>query len=310
MGTRLAHSERGCLRYMQMSSTRLFVFVEGTETDRYFFGEVCRAAQAHMGFSYEIITAERLPSGAGGKSSLRKFHHFLRRRGCLFGDLEGKTTAALFFADKDIDDIERTQIRSPHFLYTEHYDVQNYVFLHGDIAGGAAAAASLDRASVEARVGAPDWCRRAADRWRDWVALCLLARRLALPRQANYGRHSMVNDPPHGPVNNAKLVSALADFERASGLQSADFAKRHRAVTRVVDVHYSQGIENRVFKGKWYAHLLSGDLRDIAAGQHYQSHNIEDRLVACIAATLDFRAVWVENLRRPLEALASRLPTP
>jgi len=65
---RLHHSFSGYLRLMQISSTQLFVFVEGKQCDPYFFAGVCLATlNPHV--SYEIFTARQLPGNTGGKQA-------------------------------------------------------------------------------------------------------------------------------------------------------------------------------------------------------------------------------------------------
>ena len=76
------------------------------------------------------------------------------------------------------------------------------------------------------------------------------------------------------------------------------------AVMRV-NRYFSSGEENKIFTGKWYTHILSGDIDDLASGQGYQKNGLGDRLVSCIAARLDFRAEWADGLRRPVREVAA-----
>ena len=46
---RLRHTEQGFIRYMQMSGRGLFVFVEGTKADRYFYARICNIVSLKKG---------------------------------------------------------------------------------------------------------------------------------------------------------------------------------------------------------------------------------------------------------------------
>lgn len=149
---RLHHSYAGYLRLMQMSDTKLYVFVEGKQCDPYFFAQVCAVTLCSR-TTYYISTARQMPGNSGGKQALLKFFIYLRNRRSLVSSLGGQKTACIFFLDKDVDDIQRKRKRSPHVVYTKHYDVQNYVFVNGDITKGSAAAASVDPRRLEGDLG-------------------------------------------------------------------------------------------------------------------------------------------------------------
>jgi hypothetical protein len=146
--TRLAHSFSAYLRYMQMSSRPLFVFVEGKRTDPHFYGEICGSVCRTSEISYRICRSRELANGHGGKQTLISFFEYLRRKCALVHAFKGKSTGVLFFLDKDVDDLLRTQRRSPHVVYTRYYDVENHIFREADLIRAAAASASLDQQEV------------------------------------------------------------------------------------------------------------------------------------------------------------------
>src|SRR5438445_2421225 len=148
--SRLFHSWAGFARGMQISRTQLFVFIEGQDNDPYFYSKICESVCVPAGVSYEHRVARELPGGAGGKGALLIFFQYLRRKRLLLSDFKGKRTAAVFFLDKDIDDVLRTRVRSPHVVYTEYYDVENHLFAAADLAEAAAAAASFDKLAIAA----------------------------------------------------------------------------------------------------------------------------------------------------------------
>jgi len=75
---RLTHSRGGYLRYMQMSQTRLFIFVEGW-SDTFFYSSLAALHCNPGGLRYELATPKALPGSAFGKPALLEFLEFLRK---------------------------------------------------------------------------------------------------------------------------------------------------------------------------------------------------------------------------------------
>jgi hypothetical protein len=120
--------------------------------------------------------------------------------------------------DKDLDDLQRKKKRSPHVVYTEHYDVQNYIFLHGNLVKGAASAASVDPVKLSAEMQDPaKWCLNRAKLSRGWIALCLQVMKDYISCEANYSVISPVQTRPSGPTDNKKY-----------GAKIRELAMRHR----------------------------------------------------------------------------------
>jgi hypothetical protein len=126
---RLRHTgPEAYLRFMQISTASLFVFVEGKRGDRSFYSTLAAFTCSATNIIFDVITAAELPEAAGGKDALITFYNFLLNRDALRSDWQGKKTAGLFFADKDIDDLLGLTIRSPHFVYTRTYDLEGTLF--------------------------------------------------------------------------------------------------------------------------------------------------------------------------------------
>ena len=212
MKDRLCHSYGGYLRSMQISNTKLYVFVEGKQCDPYFFAEVC-SVTLESTISYEISTANQLPGNSGGKQTLLNFFNYLRAKRSLVSSFCGHRIACIFFLDKDLDDIFRRKKRSLHIIYTRYYDVQNYVFENGDLVKGSAAAASVDPRRLEFDLGdSSKWCRDVASLWHDWIALCLQLLEDGISSEANYKILSRVQTRLCGPTNHEALNSLVCDI--------------------------------------------------------------------------------------------------
>jgi hypothetical protein len=292
--SRLTHTASGFLRLMQMSRIRLFVFVEGW-SDRNIYDRICRATCEPLSERYEVRTAAELPSG-GGKDALLAFFTFLRRRGALLHALQGKWTGILFFLDKDIDDILRIKKRSPHVVYTEFYDLENYVFAYGDLVRAGAAAASLDEAAVHAALSPSDaWRRRAALAWLDWLVLCVAARKRRAPCKVTYRRPSPLNSAPWSPTDPNVLAAHEAILQTALNESPPAFAALLASVRRTVIRIARHGAIDRVFKGKWYKYFLAHDLVHAARGRQVNAAGLEDRLVEMLKLTLDVHGAWASR---------------
>lgn len=106
------------LRKMQMSRTKLFVFVEGKRNDPFFYGNICGKIFSNSNISYKIYTSKDIPGQSVEKLALCNFFKYLEQRSELLNEFKGMKTAAIFFLDKDIDDLLDTQIISDHVVYS------------------------------------------------------------------------------------------------------------------------------------------------------------------------------------------------
>lgn len=293
---RLVHTPAGFLRYMQMSRASVFAFVEGKQHDPFVFGMICASVCRKRKLTYEVCKACELPDGAGGKTALLAFHDHLRRRRALRSVLGGKATHAVFFLDKDIDDILRRRRRGPHLVYTRNYDIQNDVFRDGWLLQGVAAASSIDPGVLTPLLGdGRRWCRQAAERWRDWVILCIVAACLRINHQCNYRVVSQVQCEDTGAPDPRKVAQMKASMLAKSGVDAATFERSFQSVERRVRRIYGAGEQDRVFKGKWYAAAMDEDLARACGQDGYDRKGFVSRVTAAIAATLSAEDGWARD---------------
>ncbi len=293
--SRIVHSLKGYLRYMQMSQAAVFAFVEGEEVDPYFFGQICAVVCNQRQISYQICRANEILSTSGGKEALLVFYDFLRSQKGLRGNLGGKKTIAVFFLDKDIDDVMRRCRRSRHVNYTRYYDVQNEIFLNGNLCQGCASAASLDPTLLTSLLlDSRSWCKRAAQRWQDWIVLCIIAKIKSIRHECNYRVQSRVQNPMTGEVDAARLQVRIADMAARSGMTPADFQALLASVKKKVRKLFSSGQQDKVFKGKWYSALLDEDIKSLMGRSAFDRHGFSGRVTSAIAATLRFSDSWAQ----------------
>jgi hypothetical protein len=297
---------------MQMSQrTTFFVFVEGFDVDPYFYGQLCEQVFGIAGRTYEIVGAWRLAEG-GGKTALMQFHNYLATTGKLIGDFQGKMSAALFFLDKDIDDVLHSTVFSDHIVYTEYYSVENYLFIHGALARAAAAASSIEERELAARIGnGKAWCRAKAELWKDWVVFCVIVQKYGLSHQCNYKvGASIINQPIDTPADAATVAQYRQQLEARSGMAPRRFDKAYVAVVRLVTAMYARGEHDKLFKGKWYLRFLVKEVVDLAAGRHFSAHAISNSLQAALCSTMDVSHAWAEYFKAPMRALLTRASMP
>jgi hypothetical protein len=216
----------------------------------------------------------------------------------------------LFFLDKDIDDLLHTKVISSHIVYTEYYSVENYLFIHGNIARAAAAASSLEERELATAVGDPEtWRRSRAEFWKEWVVFCALAQKYGISHQCTYRLGaSIINNPLDDPPDAALVASLRGELQTRSGMAPKAFQKAYAAVSRLINSIYDRGQYDRVFKGNWYFRLLERTVERTAAGRSYSSHGISNRLQGAIASTVDFADNWGEYFRIPMRDSLGHIP--
>ena len=293
---------------MQVSEVPLYVFVEGSE-DRYFYSRIVDSECHPAELEYKVVTGEEIHGGdGGGKDVLMKFFDYLDERNSLTGTFRGKRTVAMFFVDKDIDDILGVLKSSEQLMYTELYDVESYLFNPGDLGLAAAGAAALDINSVQTYLGDyPEWRRRAAESWKSWVTVCVFAQAYAPGAGSSYGRpKSQVNDCIYGPVNAHKYDDCLLRLQQP-GMTKLQFEELLCKTSNQVDALYNKGQCDRVFKGKWYLRFLIEDVREIAGKRRFKDRRLPDGLRIALEQTLNWEEPWAVELRMPVRKIINKL---
>lgn len=294
---RLLHSYGGYHRSMQLLSTDFFIFVEGKQSDSFFYAQVCETLTG-LESRYEICLAQQLPGGTGGKKALIGFFEFLRKQKKLVSSLSGQRTTCIFFVDKDVDDLQHKKRRSRHFIYTEHYDVQNYIFLHGNLRIGAASAASIAPACLNTDLNdARLWCMHVAKLWREWVSLCLCMLEDGISCEANYRVLSRVQERPSGPTDALLYKTITRNIARKNHVPVAVLREKLATTNAKVDRYYKKGLHHRIFKGKWFSSILADEIDKAMAGRPYDSSRLASRIPSSIAATLNFGEQWAGYFR-------------
>lgn len=304
--TRLTHSTAGFLRSLQISSTEIFAFVEGS-VDLFFYTEVCSSV-CGLAVPFEVVTARSLHGNEGGKQRLLKLYDYLRKRQRLSSSFKSKPLEIIFFLDKDIDDLRRSKRRSRHVVYTEGYDVENHIFTAADLAKAAATAASIGLPQAALAIGEPQrWRVEAAGRWKEWVKICVTSSLLKIRSGLGYSVNSKVNKPLYGQVDTELRDAALERLQGLCVLSKKNYQNRVDKISKRIDVLYEKGRHDSVFKGKWYAAFLAETIVEGYGGSIPNQNNLGSRIVSCALATLDFDESWAECFKQPVVEAVRRV---
>ena len=303
--SRLRHAFSAYRRYMQMSRSKLFVFVESPDIDRYFYSMIVNPVCQREGITYQIVAAEELSRGGGGKQILLGFFDYLKSRYSLIDRFKGETTLSVFFLDKDVDDYRRAKRRSAHMIYTETYEVENYLFMFGDLCQAVGASGSLDIASVNAGISDySKWRKNAASNWKDWVKLCLFSTARNVKSSCTYARYmSPINQGCYGALQTNEHDHKLATIQRQSSMPLDQFKKSFKRLSQSVDRLYETDRYDIVFKGKWYVPFMLEDMSKIVGPKRYKKTGVQERLLSCLLLSLNFSDAWAGMFREPLQRL-------
>ena len=309
---RLTHSFESTIRSFQISNTELFFFVEGGKNDRYFYSKTCAPLLGKSPFTYEFRMPEELPSLGGGKTALITLFNHLRNNKKLDSCFKGRRKLFAFFMDKDVDDINRKTLRSDHIIYTEHYDVENYIFKHGDITNAAAACASIDQQHISKAVGNPNtWRAKCAEIWKEWIVICLFAKQHGVSIPNYQLPQSRIHNPTYENLCPVAHKNYLNDLKLESGLDESGFQEELGKTMKLVDKFFAAGNHDKVFKGKWYAGFLVNELKGLEKlGIKIDNNGLIKRLPATTAATIRFEDSWANQLRAKVEKVLKKLERP
>lgn len=295
--SRLTHDFPSSLRACQMSRSEFFCFVEGVDNDRYVYSQFASPIFKKNKLAVEYQTANLLSSAGqqGGKEPLIKFFNYLSSLGLLSQDFKGKKTTFAFFLDKDVDELQKCHVISRYVFYTKHYDLQNYLFLHGDVINSAAACASIPAENILLKLGDQHaWLNQCAEMWQEWVTICLFLKvnKISL---GGYGVSSKINTKEYGATDQVLLDKYKALALKKSGLDQEAFDACYEDAATAVGGMYATGNANKVFKGKWYLDWLENHL----LSQHRV--RVSRKNLACtLSAHLDWNGDWTDPYKAKL----------
>lgn len=305
---RITHSFRAYLRYMQISRFQVFAFVEGKITDPFFYGRICESVCLPLNNSYKINRSTDFLDGSGGKEVLKIFFLYLQRKNALISNFKGKKTGAIFFLDKDIDDLLNKKRKSEHVVYSRYYDIENQIFIEGDLINGISGATSMDRQEVLRIFNDYDTLLiSTALLWKCWVKLCVFTAKKKIHCVCNYRVPSKINNPLTGNIDQTLFSNHIQTIQQNLGYSNQKFRNSFRRIENIIDSLYLNGNQDLVFKGKWYAILLALIIKDRVANIPIDSSDLEGKLKSCMMMSLNFNGPWAYYYKEPVEKLIRKL---
>jgi hypothetical protein len=281
--SRLTHTDAGFLRSLQISKARLFIFTEGG-LDRPFMERVVNFVFPARIWEHRVIAIKEFPSAAGGKPALLALFKVLRQKRKLSFTAFGKPMVCVVLADKDIDDVSRTRLRSPHLLYTQTYDIEGILFHCGDLLTALADTCLITRSQAMTLVGTTTtWLTNYVNAWKDWTCLAMLSHLHGVNVGCGYKSTSTINPKlihPTDPVKLAQLISAL----QAKLGMTADQFNAHYAR---IEKRFQSSLASeplRYFKGKWLQALLQKHLEARARIPDSNIPGAGDRVMSALVA--------------------------
>ncbi|WP_457306884.1 hypothetical protein [Polaromonas sp. P5_E6] len=175
----------------------------------------------------------------------------------------GKKMLCLFFADKDIDDLTRRCVRSPHFRYTSTYDLEGHLFQQGGLIDAVADACSITNHQAAALIGNPStWIKKSAANWKEWIVLCVISHKHNINTGSTYLRPSNINQNYLRPTDRPALQAHMVALQTALGMTSAQFNRIFSSVASIVDRSLQSSNPLQYFKGKWLQLVLEKHLEN------------------------------------------------
>jgi len=291
-----------------MAKTSLYIFVEG-HMDRCIYDQMLDSVCKEKKMAYEIVLASDIEGLSGGKKGLLDFFDYLRKNGSLVDSFEEKKTVSLFYMDKDVDDFKRSQKKSEHIIYTELYEIENYLFKYGELISSVATACSLSRLEVRLHLkGGEEWRRKAANTWRDWVCLCAFSCVHNIICSGNYRmRKSPVNsNRGYGATDKVLYKEYLQQLKRKSALNNEQFTGILDDMIKKIVRNYEKDEHDRVFKGARYFDHLKKDMQKIEINTQYDNKDLDGKVRVALIHTLDFDGKWTEHFKAPLRRMISK----
>lgn len=256
MSSRLIHSERAEKRAMDISSSELFVYVEGG-LDRTFSDIVIDEWSRKCGVRYTAKSVKEV-TGTGGKPSLLALFARYKKKGQLNYVAFGKPIKCLFLLDKDCDDYYRRMKRSSHILYTNTYDLEGHLACSVNFFAAYATACHSTPGHVKACIGDfRSWIGDKVLLWKEWIALCMVSGKWRVNTGATFDRVSAVNVPPLALSDPVMVSWFLSGIAVAAG-KSEEATKRDfdRAIA-AVSMSVMENEPLRYFKGKWLSNVFA-----------------------------------------------------
>ncbi len=250
--SRLIHSEGAHLRSLQISEKKFFAYVEGG-LDRTFYDKILEKIFTSTRVGHQVLAAKELPGATGGKIPLLNYFKLLRKKGKLSGEAFGKKFVCAFFADKDIDDVSRRKIRSPHVIYTNTYDLEGHLLSCGDLTRAIADASGITKEQARIFLGSQvEFLSNFVKDWAKWTTLCVISQIHKVNCGCTYDRNSAINCNQTNETDDVALLEFQVTLRTKLNLSEGEFTAVFEKYERMIYRGIQNGEPLKYFKGKWF----------------------------------------------------------
>lgn len=260
--TRLVHSHKGLIRATQISKSQLIIYTEGG-LDRPFCEKLIKYAFPDTPWAFTVIAAKELSNETGGKPELIKLFKTLRAKKKLNFTFQEKKQVALFFADKDIDDILGKKFRSKNFIYTKTYDIEGQLLGSGDLVDAISSSCQVTTDQARSWIGAQKaWIDGICTKWSDWTALYIICQVHSINVGCGYSRPSTINgENALQETDIEKLNEFLIKISEKMNLPLDEVNVIFNQYKKKIADTIKSGNGLRLFKGKWLAKILQDQVK-------------------------------------------------
>lgn len=308
--TKLKRDARAFAARIRMSSTRLWLLVEGRVHDRPYYDRLLASHDGLAG-SYSVRLSESVEldgASAGGKEFALSLFEFFEAEDLLVqANNQGLRTLAIAL-DRDIDHLSKELTTSPHVFYTRSMDVESDILLHGDILRAAADAFSLTRERVsEVLSPAPALALDLADRWKDWITTGVCAMACGLPTEVAFSRTSRINEGGYGPLSTgeAAVLTRQVEIRAAAASCEVEYQRLREQVERI----YDAGDQWTLVKGKWLAGFVWHLVHQATTGEARDARVQTETLAKTCLGTLSFHEQWAQPTLSQVSDLLALAPS-
>ncbi|AHH94243.1 hypothetical protein [Kutzneria albida] len=300
-------------RRLQMASSDVvFVFIEGKETDPWFYDEILSNHPKLQGVQIAVLEVEHATKNqgtpkAGGKGRALTLYEELRRSNGLLFDDNGRTRAVMFCLDADHDRILNKVRRSRHITYTLLPDSEAHVYDScsiGEIARSVMSLTAPQAKAVESSLG--DYRYELFKLWENWLALCWLSSYLDFTWGIGPGAISQINGKnSFDACDEAKLSSMRSALLKRCSPQASSIKEYESHVAAILKRLHIPENSKKCLKGKWLTKYLFHRLNAYADTHRHKKVASQESIIVAARSCAKLNGKWNTYLVNRVAALVN-----
>ncbi|USX50431.1 hypothetical protein [Lentzea sp. HUAS12] len=273
-----------------MSTAQIFVVVEGTDTDRWFYDQLCAQSpllkrNRWLIWPVEQFTRHLSNAARKGKNAVLELFTQARNGGYLRVVNGSKSCSLLFCADADLDRFIGGMKRSNHLHYTKLPDVEAEVIKYCSLTRALASLASIPASEADDILKqSGDFHKTLGVAYTDLISLYCAAKKLGAQRVPTLPKPEDAREFPSDRLAGTefayeyKLVQASADCRPDEfDTQFKEFQSKFQALASARKSH-------SFLKGKWIRDYLFFELNEQLKSRSLPTIRAKDAITAVLRA--------------------------